>query len=82
MQKGATVKFHPDYAELIALEGTKFPTEQHERLYYLCTNSIVQKRNESLQMWHRIMGHCNVDDISKLEQAVQGTSINNHEKFD
>ena len=82
MQKGATVNFHPDYAELIAPEGTKFPIEQHGRLYYLCTNSIVQKCNESLQMWHRIMGHCNVNDISKLEQVVLGMSINNHEKFD
>ena len=33
-------------------------------------------------MWHIILGHCNVDDVTKLEHVVKGMHINNHETFD
>ena len=56
--------------------------EQQSRLYYLYRNSINQIRDESLKMWHIILGHCNVDDVTELEHVVKGMHINNHETFD
>ena len=80
-KKGAMIKFCQDSAELIACDGTKFQIEQHGRLYYLYKNSVIQTRSESLETWHRILGHCNTSDIAQLEGAVQGMKINNHDTF-
>ena len=33
-------------------------------------------------MWHIILGHCNVDDVTELEHVVKGIHINTHETFD
>ena len=49
---------------------------------YIYKNSVTQKRDESLEMWHRLLGHCNVNDVTKLEHVTQGMKINSHENFD
>lgn len=28
-----------------------------------------------IQMWHEILGHCNFNDVQKLENVVDGMSI-------
>ena len=33
-------------------------------------------------MWHKILGHCNADDVTKLEHVVQGMKIDDLSKFD
>ena len=33
-------------------------------------------------MWHKMLGHCNVDDITKLEHVVQIMKIDDLSKFD
>ena len=35
----------------------------------------------SLEDWHKIMGHCNVDDILKLEENIEGMQITDKNKF-
>ena len=40
------------------------------------------KRSESLQLWHRIFGHCNTADISKMERVVQRKKISDNTKFE
>ncbi len=39
------------------------------------SNSVKGKRVLELSEWHRIMGHCNVGDLLKLENEVQGMKI-------
>ena len=81
-QKGVTIKFCQNHAELVASDGTQFPIEQHGRLYYLYKNSVIQNRSESLETWHKILGHCNTSDIAQLEDVVHGMRINNRDTFD
>ena len=72
---GAKVTFDGNTAELVAADGTRFPIQQHGRLYYLFKNSVDSVRTETLDVWHKIMGHCNVDDLNKLEAVSQGMKI-------
>jgi len=81
-KKGASIKFNEHAAELITADGTKFEIEQHRRLYCLYKNTVIEKRSENLKTWHQILGHCNVNDIFKLENVTQGMKINNQEHFD
>ena len=81
-KKGAKVSFDAESAELIASDGTKFPIHQQGRLYYLYKFSSKEKRSESLQVWHKILGHCNLDDIVKLEGVVNDMKITDASKFD
>ena len=83
---GAEVKFSQDQNELVYKDGTTFIIEEHKRLYYL--NTIEQfsddssKSNDdkvnlacSIYKWHEILGHCNFDDILKLESVVSGMKV-------
>eukprot|EP00794_Sanderia_malayensis_P001519 gene1519-1679_t len=79
---GASVRFYEQYAELITADGTVFQIEERNRLYYLYKSHSSQSRGESLEMWHKILGHCNTNDIKKLENVVSGMHICNHETFD
>ena len=81
-KKGAKVNFDGDHAMLITKNGTSFPIEQHGRLYYLCKTSTNNKRSESLEMWHKLLGHCNLHDVKKLEGVVQGMNIVDTKDFD
>ena len=88
---GATIKFGPKTSEMIAADGTKFNIEQHGRLYYFSNGfsdsstdrkeiSCVNKIHD-LEMWHKILGHCNISDVMKLEQVVDGMNISSTDKF-
>ena len=76
-RSGARVNFDGSTAELITKDGTKFPVTQYQRLYYLYKNSVNPVRSESIQVWHKIMGHCNVGDLNKLKAVSQGMNITN-----
>lgn len=48
------------------------------KLYYLST---IEEENvdgvhgcHDIQTWHRILGHCNFDDVAKLKKVVEGIS--------
>jgi hypothetical protein len=81
-EKGSTVVFRPDSAELITADGTKFDIEKRGRLYYLCSNVSSTKRACDLRRWHEILGHCNISDVLKLENVVDGMKITSKVNFD
>ena len=51
-------------------------------MYYLNNVTSPKKVKHPLKDWHSIMGHCNVNDILKLEENVQGMQITDRNKFD
>ena len=73
------ITFKKNKNELIHKNGTKFNIFVHNRLYYLM--STTNKSEDSCQgcydmnTWHRILGHCNYDDIRKLPNVVKGMKI-------
>ena len=75
IEKGACVNIEKEEKYFKAPNGTKFEIEQKGRLYYL--NSISSSKNNasSLMEWHRIMGHCNFQDLRKLKNVVDGMEI-------
>ena len=79
-ERGASVTFQPDSAELTYKDGTKFVIEKHGRLYYLNTYDNIADSDSvncvrSMNEWHQILGHCNYDDIEKLEHVVDGMKV-------
>ena len=84
-ERGASVSFNPDSAELVYRDGTKFNIEKHGRLYYLSTfyknDSDFDSVNYTCDQkgWHEILGHCNHKDILKLKDVVKGMEIVNSE---
>ncbi len=75
---GASINFQQGQDELIHKDGTKFCIHEYNRLYYLNT---VKEDSDScngcydIQTWHEILGHCNYDDVSKLQNVVEGMKI-------
>ena len=81
-EKGASVVFHPESAELISKSGTKFHIKKYGKLYYLHVGIYSNLENSDsicytndLKGWHAILGHCNYDDIVKLEEVVDGMKV-------
>ena len=80
-ERGASVSFNPDSAELVYKDGTKFNIEKHGRLYYLSTFNKNDSDFDSVNYtcdqkgWHEILGHCNHKDILKLKDVVEGMEI-------
>ena len=77
---GASVQFSPDSPEL-TIGDTVFNIKNHGNLYYLIivmNNKVVK---HSAERWHNILGHCNMNDILKLEGVVDGMQIVNKTKF-
>ncbi|KAL6471867.1 hypothetical protein MHYP_G00205170 [Metynnis hypsauchen] len=95
---GAKVIFKEGQNELINRDGRMFNIEVHERLYYLkkvnhlkhnvsaSVNDMISPDKVNLacdvKTWHEIMGHCNVDDVLKLPEVVEGMKITGNEKLD
>ena len=78
--EGASVSFQSDKAELVTRDGTvSFPIVRRGKLYYLNTQSADSmdsvNYNQDLKGWHEILGHCNQEDVLKLEHAVDGMKI-------
>lgn len=79
--EGVSVMFNPHDAELISQNGTIFEIEKKGKLYYLNNVKNNTTVTRSLKEWHIVLGHCNVRDILKLEEVVEGMKINNKNKF-
>ncbi|XP_074649045.1 uncharacterized protein LOC141904358 [Tubulanus polymorphus] len=77
IENGAHLQFKSNSGSLSASNGTVFNFTRRGRLYYMyACNTISSDQNEhSLLVWHRILGHCNVQDILKLQTAVTGMKI-------
>ena len=74
-EKGATVNFNANTAELVAPDGTIFDINKSGKLYYLNSVAANGGHSCSIKEWHMIFGHCNVKDILKLEAVVEGMKI-------
>jgi hypothetical protein len=76
-EKGASVEFKCNSAELKCRNGMSFEIQKCGQLYFL--NSVVtdKKTNRSLQEWHEVLGHCNTKDVLNLETVVEGMGITN-----
>ena len=94
---GATVTFQEGWDELIHKDCTVFPIEVHERLYYLkmvnnkrCVTNAVNDMTSTdkvslsfdVKTWHEILGHCNINDVLKLPNVVEGMKITGNTKID
>ena len=69
-----------DSAELVSPDGTKFPIVQKGRLCYLYKFASKEIRKENLSVWHKIMGHCNINDLKKLENVAESIEVKNHDE--
>ena len=73
--------FNPSFAELKVPDGTAFNDEKIFKLYYL-NNVNSNKKSHSLQVWHKILSHCDKSDVLNLESVVDGMRIKNKSDFD
>ncbi|XP_064100742.1 uncharacterized protein LOC135211359 [Macrobrachium nipponense] len=80
VSKGATVSFNPNHSELISSNGVSFEINKKGKLYYL--NNVSSCKSRSLEEWHKVLGHCNVKDILKLEDKAEGMKISDKSNFD
>ena len=76
-EKGASIIFQPDHAEIKYKDGTEFSIEKDGRLYYLNDNMESDSVNYTwnIKEWHEILGHSNYEDIIKLEDVVDGMKV-------
>ena len=95
VQSGHSITFSPNGSTLTTCDGRVFNIIEKNKLFYLsrgkCDGSTVdidklnkvhvEEGKHTLEDWHRILGHCNVADILKLETNVDGMSITNKDKF-
>lgn len=77
---GATVIFKQGRDILKHKDGTIFHIHDCNRLYYLHTvgdecDDDKRKGSYDMQTWHEILGHCNYDDVQKLQNVVDGMTI-------
>jgi len=78
--RGSSVTFKPDSANLVYGDGTMFDIEKHGRLYYLRYGECKTEHDNvkyacDLNEWHRILGHCNIEDVKQLETLVDGMKV-------
>ena len=84
---GAQISFSQCSGQMIA-KGRVFRFVKVNNLYFL--NSTDQgkktidsiKSCRSLEEWHKLMGHCNTNDIIKLEKCTKNMKITNKTNFD
>ena len=75
IDKGACITLGKDFKTFKAPNGRVFDIQQRGRLF--CLNHSVSSKNNAttLMEWHKIMGHCNFNDLRKLQNVVQGMKI-------
>ena len=79
--KGVRVIFERDNAQLVYSDGTVFDIQKHGKLYYLDVfddNAVISDSVNyacDLSSWHEILGHCNYDDVLKLQSVVSGMKV-------
>ena len=82
IEKGASFSLDKYEKQFRAPNGTLFEIEQRGRLYYLNGISSSKSNASTLMEWHKIMGHCNFQDLRRLQNVVDGMKIvdNDHSK--
>jgi len=78
---GGELKFQRGHNELVHKDGTTFAIEEHGQLYYLNTAESYDNTSDKVSVshdihtWHEILGHCNFEDVIKLQGVVDGMNI-------
>ena len=75
---GATITFKKGDSRMITKDSSRFDIHENGNLYYLPTveESVDKcKGCHDIQTWHEILGHCNYDDVQKLQGVVKGMEI-------
>ena len=80
VDRGASVILGQQVGTYTTEEGKVFEIRKKERLYYLNSISSSVNNASSIQAWHRILGHCNYEDVRKLEKVVKGMKITDYEE--
>ena len=82
IEEGAAINLNKHVKQYMNPDGVMFDIEQRGRLYFL--NSMSSYRNNacSLMEWHKILGHCNYDDIRKLKNVVKGMKIKDDQELE
>ncbi len=75
VEKGAAVSLDRQVREYRDPKGIVFGIEQVGKLYYLNSISSSNNNASSLMEWHKILGHCNYNDVRKLQSVVKGMKI-------
>ncbi|KAK7501729.1 hypothetical protein BaRGS_00007160 [Batillaria attramentaria] len=84
-QKGASVSFQPQKSKITSSHGESFDLQKKGKLFYLPVfRKLVKTESANLAQgimgWHETLGHCNLDDVSKLENVVHGMKITGKER--
>ena len=85
-EKGAKAIFNDCDSKIVYKDGTVFELEKKGRLFYMktfvthddCNDNVCY--TQDLQGWHETMGHCNTDDIIRLEGASRGMKVSGGER--
>ena len=75
---GATITFKKGNSRMVTKGGSRFDIHEEGNLYYLPTveKDVDQcKGCHDMQTWHEILGHCNYEDVKKLQGVVKGMEI-------
>ena len=81
VQNGSSVLFEDDRTVLKTKDGTVFDINKMGKLYYLPTVQssdhmcAFKEKSVTLKQFHQMMGHCNQDDLIKLENICEGIKI-------
>ena len=82
IDKGASINLDKGGTYFKAWDGTTFEIQQKGRLYYL--NSISSSQNNAISLldWHRILGHCNLEDLRRLSGVVKGMKVSSDQSHE
>lgn len=75
---GATITFRKGDSYIVTKDGNTFNIYENSNMYYLPTfdeNEDHCKACYDIQTWHEILGHCNHDNVQKLQGVVKGMEI-------
>ena len=90
VRNGASMTFGPSCSFMTTGDGRRFDFIRDDKLYYLpaplsssvdkCDSDRVSVNKErTMKQLHSIMGHCNQDDLQKLEGVVDGLKISDRD---
>ena len=80
-EKGASMHFSGNQSALQTHDGVTFETEKQRRLCYLNNTILSSMSPRTSEDWHRIFGHCNMRDVLKVENVVDGMKISKRDFY-
>ena len=64
-------------------DGSVFNVERQSNLYFIDNVGNPQVNSTcTVEEWHKVLGHCNIKDVMKLEKVVEGMHISGDKEND